>query len=60
MDIYFNLSDIEFMFYKSNFASIINNKQNAQLFIYLKKFEFEIEITRRFNKKDIKYYIMKF
>ena len=42
MDIYFNLSDIEFMFYKSNFASIINNKQNAQLFIYLKKFEFKI------------------
>ena len=56
MDIYFNLSDIEFMFYKANFASIVNNKQNAQLFIYLKKFEFEIEITRRFNKKDIKYY----
>ena len=56
MNIDFYLSDIEFMFYKANFASIINNNQNAELFIYLKKFKFEIEIKRKFHQKEIKYY----
>ena len=55
--IYFNLSDIEFIFYKANFASIINNDEKAELFFYLKKFEFECEITRKnYYKKEIKYY----
>ena len=58
MNIYFYLSDIEFMFYKANFVSIINNNQNAELFIYLKKFKFEIEIKRKFHQKEIKYYLL--
>ena len=49
MNIYFYFSDIEFMFYKANFASIINNNQNAELFIYLKKFKFKIEIKIIFH-----------
>ena len=57
MNIYFNLSNIEFIFYKANFASIINNNETAELFIYLNKFDFEIEITRKFyDNKELKYY----
>ena len=33
MFIYFNLSDIEFIFYKSNFSSIINNNEKPELYI---------------------------
>ena len=55
MLISFNLSNIEFIFYKSNFAAIINNKEKPELYIYLKKFEFECEITRKKYDNEIKY-----
>ena len=55
MFIYFNLSDIEFIFYNSNFAAIINNNQKPELYIYLKKFDFECEITRKHYEEEEKY-----
>ena len=55
MFIYFNLSDIEFIFYKSNFSSIINNNEKPELYIYLKKFDFECEITRKYNDIEKEY-----
>ena len=55
MFIYFNLSDIEFIFYNSNFAAIINNNQKPELYIYLNKFDFECEITRKHYEEEEKY-----
>ena len=55
--IYFNLSDIEFMFYRANFAAIVNNDETSELYIYLKKFDFECQISRQnYDKKEIKKY----
>ena len=55
--IYFNLSDIEFMFYRANFAAIVNNDETSELYIYLKKFNFECQISRQnYDKKEIKKY----
>ena len=57
MHIYFKFSDIEFIFYQSNFAAIINGNEKPKLYIYLKKFGFECEITRQnYKKEEKKYY----
>ena len=55
MFIHFKLSDIEFIFFKSNFSTIINNNEKPELYIYVKKFDFECEITRQPDKIEIKY-----
>ena len=56
LNITFNLLNINFLFYSSNFPSIINNNQKPELFIYLKKFNHECIITRKnhFTQKEYK------
>ena len=53
MTINFYLSDIEFMFYHGDFASIINNNDEPELYIYLKKFYYECSVVRK-KKEEIK------
>ena len=47
MTINFFLSDIEFMFYHGDFSTIINNNEEAELYIYLKKFYYECVFKRK-------------
>ena len=51
MTINFFLSDIEFMFYHGDFSSNINNNDEVDLYIYLKKFYYECVFKRKKNDK---------
>ena len=51
MTITFNISDIEFMFYQSDFKAVVNGDEWPELYIYLKKLCYECLIVRKNSDK---------